>query len=89
MKFFLSDGLGGVEAKLPPILRRVCALLDKAADGELFTTQELTRRLTCRSTTLSRDSYLVSAYWHILPPNRKYWGKPTTIQQLKREVKLK
>lgn len=87
MKLFMSGRRAEVKPKLPPSMVKIKRALDSSVDGELFTTQQLAQMVGHTMTTIHHVAYLLPAYWHNYLSARKYWGKPATIRQLRKELR--
>ena len=91
MKLFISGQLGDFRSrKLTDRMVKVKNFLDNSKDGELFETLQLANLLDTPRGTLSDAEYFegsLSDYSYFLQKQRRrYWGKPSTINQLKRET---
>lgn len=90
MKLFVSGQKTGLDlVGLSPLMKKVKNFLDKSKDGELFTVLQIAAALGYRSDSISNESPTLRNYWHVAMGSgvrRKYWGKPATVAQLKRET---
>lgn len=88
MKLFLSARKHEpVVAKVPPAMRRAAAYLDRSKPGELFTTRQLAVAVGISIDSLGGYGYTIPRYWHRVRASLKYWGKPATIDELRKELK--
>ena len=86
MKLFMS----GTKVKfnqnqVPPRIKRLKEFLDKSKDGELFTSRQASTCCNLDTTNMVSDAYFIPDYSYKVG-NKRYWGKPRTINQLKKET---
>jgi len=69
-----------------PLLRRIKAFLDAAPPDELFTPQNLARRVGCCDDRIAHYTSSPELHGYSLPfGNRRYWGKPCAVAELRRQ----
>lgn len=73
--------------KLSPLMVKVKKILDESEDGELFTSSQLTQLVGCHCTYLRQNAYQLPTYSCKVDVRLWYWGKPSTIRELKKEQK--
>ena len=83
----MSGRRAEVNPKLPPLAAALKRALDTSKNGELFTTQQLARLTGHNVGILRQNAYLLPGYWHNIRVSLKYWGKPATIDELRKELK--
>jgi hypothetical protein len=88
MKLFVSGKTGDlVNGKLSPMMLKVKKLLDESNPGELFTGPQLAQLVGCGAELLRIHARKLPHYWHLASPSLRYWGRPETIGQLRRELR--
>lgn len=89
MKLFISGQRGAlVNQPLSPAMVKAKRVLDRSKDGELFTSKQLAAIIgSVRPKTLTERVESLPGYAHMVRPSLWYWGKPKTINQLKKEVR--
>lgn len=88
MKLFLSERNAALFGnKISPVATKVKRFLDKAPDGELFTTLQLSLLVRHNPNVIRQNAYLLPGYCHKVRVSLRYWGKPKTIKQLRQKVK--
>lgn len=88
MKLFLSGKKFETGAKDSPNDAKVKALLDKAKPGELFTSYQVSQMVKCHIASLRMNSPTFNSYAHVTG-QKKFWGRPATIKQLRKELGAK
>lgn len=88
MKLFLSGKKFETGSKDSPNDARVKAILDKAALGELFTTYQISQMAKCHVASLRHSCPTFANYAHLVG-QKKFWGRPATIKQLRKELGAK
>ena len=87
IKLFVSgQGSYNASRKLSPSALRIKQTLDRSKDGELFTTIQVETMCEVSGHTVSKYSHLLPEYHYLVYYGLKYWGKPATVAQLKRET---
>lgn len=87
MKLFVSgQGTYDPKRKICPAAERVKSILDKSKDGELFTTAQMAVLAGVAHNTIMKFTYELPGYSYRVSYGKKYWGKPATVAQLKRET---
>lgn len=86
MRLFLSKSHEPALGRLTPSMIKVKKMLDLSADGELFTTVQVARINKLSRETVERGCYLLPEYHHKVRVRLKYWGKPSTIKELRKEL---
>lgn len=86
MKLFFSKQ--SLSSRTPTeTFRRIQEFLDRSQDGELFTITQIADAANTTANYLSQHfNFYLPEYKHVVR-NRSYFGKPATIQQLKKETK--
>lgn len=88
MQLFLNGREAGeFKSRLSPMAVKIKRVLEASSDGELFTSQQLARLTGYQMGPIRQIAYMLPEYWHNTRPALKYWGKPATIKELKRQVK--
>ncbi len=85
MKLFLS-GTTEFNLDISPRVNRIREFLDKAKDGEVFTTELLVAKVKVSSNNMNKDVRGIPEYTHKIG-SKRYWGKPSTIKQLIKETR--
>lgn len=85
-KLFISGKGSYKKSALSPIGVKVKKVLDGARDGELFSTRQLAEMSGVCYDSMTDVVYQLPSYTHSISYNKRYWGKPATVAQLKRET---
>ena len=86
MKLFMSGAIEFNPRPLPSSIKKVKEFLDKSKSGKLFTTSQVCVAIGLDLGNLRENVYLLPRYSHKVG-NKRYFGKPITIEQLKKEEK--
>lgn len=86
MKLFFSNSVEFKNVKLTPSQQAMKRLLDRSKDGEIFTYQIMAARLRLQTETLRAGGAHTLREYTCRQGTKRYWGKPATIKQLKKEL---
>src|SRR5579863_1090436 len=87
IKLFLSgQDTYNPNKRISPAMQRAKTFLDTSKDGELFTSRQVCAACNIMVNSISKTSWELPDYQYRVSYGTKYWGKPATVAQLKRET---